>query len=80
MTLLQLDAPALATSPTWMIVTAPPQVVPSEAVTAVMFGAGTSEKHCTDTGPGQVIEGGVVSLTVIVCVQSVVRPHAFVAR
>ena len=34
-----------------------------------MFGAGTSEKHWTVSGPGHVIDGGVVSLTVIVCVQ-----------
>ena len=41
-----------------------------------MFGAGTCEKHWTVTGPGQVIDGGVVSLTVIVCVQVLTLPHA----
>ena len=41
-----------------------------------MFGAGTGEKHCTVTGPGQVIDGGVVSLTVNVWMQVPTLPHA----
>jgi len=48
-------------------VTGPPQL--SEAVTKLIFGAGTNEAHCTVTVAGQVMEGGVVSLTVMVCVQ-----------
>ena len=58
-------------------VTAPPQL--SVAVTEAMFGAGTSEKHCTLNAPGQVSVGGVVSLTVIVCVQVFMLPHGSVA-
>ena len=77
MTLLQLDVPFEAESPTCVTVTAPPQL--SDAVTEPMFGAGTSEKHWTPTAAGQVIDGGVVSLTVIVCVQVRVLPHASVA-
>ena len=45
-----------------------------------MSGAGTCEKHWTLTGPGHVIDGGVSSLTVIVCVQVFVFPHESVAR
>ena len=41
-----------------------------------MFGTGTSEKHWTLTAPGQVIEGGVVSFTVIICVQVPAFPQA----
>ena len=67
MTLLQFDVPFVAESPTKVTVTAPPQL--SDAVTEPMLGAGTCEKHWTAHGAGQVIDGGVVSLTVIVCVQ-----------
>ena len=76
---MQLDVPFVAESLTKVTSTAPPQL--SEAVTEAMFGAGTSEKHWTVTGPGQVIDGGVVSLTVIVCVQVLdvaARVHALV--
>ena len=45
-----------------------------------MFGAGTSEKHWKATGAGQVITGGVVSLTVMSCVQVFMLPHRSVAR
>ena len=55
------------TSLTKVTVTGPPQL--SEAVTRLVSGAGTNEAHCTVTGPGQVTDGGVVSLTVMVCVQ-----------
>ena len=78
MTLKQFDVPFVATSPMKVTVTAPPQ--PSEAVTEAMFGAGTREKHCTLNAPAQVSVGAVVSLTVIVCVQVVMLPHASVAR
>ena len=44
-----------------------------------VFGAGTCEKHCTVTGPGQTIVGGVVSLTVIVWVHVAVLPQASTA-
>ena len=77
MTLLQLDVPFVATSLTNVTVTAPPQL--SVAVTEPMLGAGTAEKHCTVAGPGQVIDGGVVSFTVIVCVQVFWLPQASVA-
>ena len=76
-TLLQLDVPFVATSLTKVTVTAPPQL--SVAVTAVVLGAGTSEKHCTVAAAGQVSTGGVVSLTVIICVQVFMFPHASVA-
>ena len=65
--MLQLDVPFVATSLTKVTVGAPPQL--SVAVTRLMFGAGRVEKHCAVVGPGQVIEGGVVSLTVIIWVQ-----------
>ena len=78
MTLKQLDVPFVATSPMKVTVTAPPQL--SVAVTAVVLCGGTSEKHCTVDGAGQVSTGGVVSLTVIICVQVFMFPHASVAR
>ncbi len=51
----------------------------SVAVTDATFGAGTSAAHCTASAPGHVIWGGVVSFTVIVCVQVAVFPQASVA-
>ena len=59
-------------------VTGPPQL--SEAVTRLMFGASTCEKHWKLNGAGQVIDGGVVSLTVIVCVHVAWLPHESVAE
>ena len=64
--LLQLDAPFVAESPKCVTLTEPPQL--SVALIAPGFGGGTCVKHCTLTASGQVIEGGVVSLTVIVWV------------
>ena len=80
MTLLQLDVPFVATSLTKVIVTAPPQLSDEEMMP--MFGTGTSEKHWTveTPGAGQVSMGGVVSLTVMACVQVAWLPHASVAR
>ena len=63
MTLLQLEVPFEATSLTNARVTGPPQL--SEAITAWVSGGGTCPKHWTATPAGHVIEGSVVSLTVI---------------
>src|SRR3990172_8085756 len=52
----------------------------SLVVTELVSAGGTSSSHSTVTGPGQVAVGGVVSSTVIVCVQSVVLPQPSVAR
>ena len=41
----------------------------SEAVTRAVFAAGTSVSHCTVMLAGQVIKGGVVSLTLTVWLQ-----------
>jgi len=41
----------------------------SDVITEPGFGGGTSAKHWTLTGPGQVIAGGVVSTIVMICVQ-----------
>ena len=78
MTLLQLEVPFEAESPTWVTVTAPPQL--SEAVTEPVFGGG-HEREALDASPGagHVIVGGVVSLTVMVCVQVLTLPQASVA-
>ena len=74
MTLLQLDVPLEGVSLRKITVTAPPQL--SVARTEAMLDGGTSEKHVTVTGAGHVvIVGGVVSLTVIVCVQVAMLPH-----
>ena len=69
MTLLQFDVPFEADVAHVRHRDRPPQL--SDAVTEPMSGAGTCEKHWTLTGPGHVIDGGVVSFTVIVCVQRV---------
>ena len=44
------------------------------------FATGTSPSHCTVNGAGQASIGGVVSCTVMICVQSFVLPLASVAR
>ena len=73
MTLLQLDVPFVATSLTKVTVDRAAAVV-----------GGGDRGRCSApaparstgraTGPGQVIDGGVVSLTVMVCVQVVDVP------
>src|SRR5436309_1080361 len=68
---------ALITSLTQLTVTVPAQL--SLAVTRLVLGAGTSRAHGTFTGAGQVMIGGVVSLTVIVWVQVALLPHTSVA-
>src|ERR1043165_9286945 len=78
MTLLQLDVPLVATSPTWVTVTEVP-LQESNAVTEPVFGGGTCEKHCTVTGPGHVINGGTSSFTVITCWQLEELPQASAA-
>ena len=75
MKLLQLEVPFEATSPTCVTVTVPPQ--PSVAVTELMSGGGTSEKHGTVTGAGHVIDGMLDR--VMVWVQVAVCPCAFIA-
>src|SRR4029079_10761252 len=77
MSLLQLDVPFEAESPRWITVTAPAQL--SEAVTRLMFGPGTCEKHWTDTEPGHVIDGGVVSTVVMIWAHVAVLPLASIA-
>ena len=59
------------------MVTVPAQL--SVAVTKEVLGAGTAEAQLTVTGGGQVITGGVWSLTVIICVQVLLFPHTSVA-
>src|SRR5437870_1350600 len=59
--LLQLLVPLLVLSPTKLAVAAPPQL--SLAVTEAGLGGGTFATHWTVTPAGQVIDGGVVSLT-----------------
>ena len=73
MTLLQLDVPFVGESPMWVTVTL---LQLSRAVTDKRFGAGTAEKHWTVTAVGQLIKGGVVSLTVSICVQVPTFPQA----
>ena len=63
-------------SPTNVTVTAPQLSV---AVTLEISGLGTFPEHCTVTGGGQVIVGGVLSLTVMICVQVALLPQASVA-
>src|SRR5688572_29833761 len=65
------------TSPTCVMVAAPPQL--SDEVTLPVFTAGTSGAHETVTFGGQVIVGGVLSNTVIVCIQVDELLHASVA-
>jgi hypothetical protein len=76
-TLLQLDVPFVATSLTCVTLTRPPQL--SVAITEPGLAVGTCEKHWKLKGPGQVIEGGVVSLTVIVWMHVDTLPHVSVA-
>jgi hypothetical protein len=66
-TLLQLDEPFEGMSPTCVTTIDESQM--SDVVTELVFGAGTWEKHWTLTAPGQVIDGGVVSMIVMTCVQ-----------
>ena len=65
------------TSPVWVTVTTPPQL--SEVITDAIFAIGTWLAHCTVTSAGQVIEGGVLSKTVIVCAHVAELPHSSVA-
>ena len=51
------------------VTTGTPQL--SDAMTDVISGGGTSVLHATVTGAGQVIVGGMLSLTVMICVQVV---------
>ena len=67
----------LITSLTKTTVTAPEQL--SVAVIADGFGTGTEEGHSTVTGAGQVMEGAVLSFTVITWVQVAELPQTSVA-
>jgi hypothetical protein len=68
----------LVTSLTKVIVATPPQL--SDAVTEPIFAGGTKLAHETVTGPGQVIVGGVISFTVMICAQVALLPQMSVAR
>src|SRR5258708_40030558 len=61
-----------------LTVTAPPQL--SLVVTVLVSGTGTWLAQPTVRPVGQVMLGGLVSLTVIVCVQVALLPHWSVAR
>jgi hypothetical protein len=52
----------------------------SDVTTPAIFGAGTELAHEKDTFAGQVMEGAVLSNTVIVWVHEAELPHASVAR
>jgi hypothetical protein len=52
----------------------------SLVVTKAILGAGTSEAHCTVIGAGHVMDGGVLSNTVMIWVQVAELPHASVDR
>src|SRR6266436_3783607 len=65
-------------SPCQVTATAPPQL--SLVVTLLVFGAGTWLAQPTVRLIGQVMLGGLVSLTVMVCVQVALLPHWSVAR
>jgi hypothetical protein len=67
----------LVTSPTSVIVTAPPQLSP--ALTAAVLAAGTFEAHVTVVAVGHDTVGATLSLTVIVCVQTAVLLQRSVA-
>ena len=67
----------MTTSPTWVTVTAPPQL--SEVVTEPVLTGGTWLAQETVTAGGHVIVGGVLSNTVIICVQVAVFPQASAA-
>ena len=64
-------------SPCQVTVTAPPQA--SLVVTLLMFGAGTWLAQLAVKFVGQVMLGGLVSLTVIIWVQLALLPQRFVA-
>jgi len=64
-------------SPCHVTVTAPPQL--SLVVTLLMFGVGTWLAQLAVKLAGHVMLGGLVSLTVIVCVQVALFPHRSVA-
>ncbi len=51
----------------------------SVTVTSVISGAGTCVMHSNVRSAGQVITGGVVSFTVIICAQMAVLPQESVA-
>src|SRR6266849_5967166 len=68
----------LIESPCQLTVTAPPQL--SLVVTLLVLGAGTWLLQLTVRPVGHVILGGLVSLTVMVCVQVALLPHWSVAR
>ena len=67
----------LITSLTNATVTVPAQ--PSLVTTEAVFAAGTSDAQLTVTAAGQVMAGGVMSLTVTLRLQVAVLPHASVA-
>src|SRR5438445_7247278 len=68
----------LIESPCQLTATAPPQL--SLVVTLLVFGSGTWLAQLTVRPLGQVMLGGLVSLTVMLCVQVALLPHWSVAR
>src|SRR3989441_1787305 len=68
----------LIESPCQLTVPAPPQL--SLVVTLLVFGSGTWLAQLTVRPLGQEILGGLVSLTVMLCVQVALLPHWSVAR
>src|SRR5690242_9099833 len=68
----------LIVSPCQVTVTAPPQV--SLVVTLLVSGAGTCPAQVTVKLVGHVRLGGLLSWTLIVCVQLALLPQASVAR
>ena len=75
MTLLQLDVPFVADVADESHGHGAAAVV-GGGDRAAMLGVGTSEKHWKLDAAGQVRSGGVVSLTVMICVQVPTFPHA----
>jgi hypothetical protein len=68
----------LIESPCQVTITAPPQL--SLVITLVIFGVGTWLAQLTVTFGGQVMLGGLVSLTVMVWMHVALLPHKSVAR
>jgi hypothetical protein len=68
----------LIKSPCQLTTTAPPQLSP--VVTLLVSGTGTWLAQLTVRPVEQEILGGLVSLTVMVCVQVMLFPHWSVAR
>ncbi len=72
------QVPGVVMSPSDETVTAPPQR--SEAITdPIAIGGGTLLAQSTTIETGQIMLGGVISFTVIICAQVLELPHKSVA-